>query len=209
MGTNVRSAQSTERSHLALLGPLLARLATLWETQPHAELVTALAGALRRAHASLPQTLLSLDALLCLAGASGPEREGLVRAVEAQFAAPWEGVAGFDMLEELGANAAAIKQAAAILRARTEGSATEKTWRAETIQDFVASTADSGVPWIVDGLIPEGDVVMLLAAPKVGKTLFMLFLAVCVASGRAFDGAHPVRQCPVLLVLEEDRREEV
>ena len=82
-------------------------------------------------------------------------------------------------------------------------------WASESIAEFIEKTLGVEVPWIVDGLIPEGDLVLLLGAPKQGKTLLAESLALSVASGRPFAGQFEVRKGGVLLILEEDRREEV
>jgi hypothetical protein len=82
-------------------------------------------------------------------------------------------------------------------------------WRSETIIEFLAATQAREVPFVVARLVPAGDLTLLVGAPKQGKTMLAEAMAIAVASGKPFAGEFEVRQGPVLLVLEEDRREEV
>jgi len=62
------------------------------------------------------------------------------------------------------------------------------------------------VNWAVEGLIPEGCIV-LAGKPRAGKTTFALQLALAVASGKKAFGHFPVRQSDVLYIaLEDDKR---
>ena len=59
--------------------------------------------------------------------------------------------------------------------------------------------------WIVDGLIPEGHVVLFLGQPHSTKSRFLEQLAICVASGHRFLGyeGFAVTQGSVLLIDED------
>jgi hypothetical protein len=61
-----------------------------------------------------------------------------------------------------------------------------------------------GIPYTVDGIIAAlGMLGFLIAYAKVGKTTFGLFLAACVAMGRAFLG-RPTKRTRVLVIAAED-----
>jgi len=66
---------------------------------------------------------------------------------------------------------------------------------------------DEEVPQLVDGLIGRGSTVLVAAKPKVGKTSFLLNVALNVARGTPFLG-RPVCQGPVLYVALEGNRAE-
>lgn len=59
------------------------------------------------------------------------------------------------------------------------------TLRIETVSDLVAATHEPDI-WLVDGLIEEGDQVVLSGPPKAGKSLLASQLALAVASGGRF-----------------------
>jgi len=62
------------------------------------------------------------------------------------------------------------------------------------------------VEWLWDGVFPSGGLGLLLAKPKVGKTIFAFNLAARVSRGEPFLG-KPTKKGPVLyLALEENRR---
>lgn len=57
--------------------------------------------------------------------------------------------------------------------------------------------------WLVEGIWGEGNVGMMVAAPKSFKSTFAYDLALSVASGRNFYG-HPVKQCGVAILQLEN-----
>lgn len=57
--------------------------------------------------------------------------------------------------------------------------------------------------WLVEGIWGEGNVGMMVAAPKSFKSTFAYDLALSVASGRNFYG-HPVNQCGVAILQLEN-----
>jgi hypothetical protein len=77
--------------------------------------------------------------------------------------------------------------------------------------DWHALWADDTVEeWLVEPLLPARRLVALFSAPKVGKSLFMLDLAVAVARGVSFLGHLPDRARVVLYVdFENDPRGDV
>lgn len=69
---------------------------------------------------------------------------------------------------------------------------------------------DSEEEWIVEPILPVRRLVALYSAPKVGKSLLMLELAVAVATGREVLGRTPDRPRRVLYVdFENDPRADV
>lgn len=57
--------------------------------------------------------------------------------------------------------------------------------------------------WLVEGIWGEGNVGMMVAAPKSFKSTFAYDLSLSVASGRNFYG-HPVKQCGVAILQLEN-----
>lgn len=68
-------------------------------------------------------------------------------------------------------------------------------------QDLLESPLAS-VTWLVEELIPTG-LVVLAGTPKVGKSWFCLWLAICVSTGRAFLD-HATERAGVLYLCLED-----
>ncbi len=60
-------------------------------------------------------------------------------------------------------------------------------------------TACQKADWLIDGLCRQGDIVLVTAQPKVGKSAFVLNLALAVAMGKPFLG-HQTKQTAVLLI---------
>jgi hypothetical protein len=77
-----------------------------------------------------------------------------------------------------------------------------------TAAEILAAAESPEPDWLVDGLIPTGGVVLLVARPKVGKSTLGRAVAVAVAQGKPVLGRE-VRQGPVLLVSLEDREKDV
>lgn len=66
---------------------------------------------------------------------------------------------------------------------------------------------DEEQSWLVDGLLPTSGTSMLVAKPKVGKSVTAQNLAHCVARGELFLGLKTVRGRVLYLALEEKRSE--
>lgn len=62
--------------------------------------------------------------------------------------------------------------------------------------------------WIVDGMVPDGEVTLLTGRGGVGKTLLAQQLATCVSKGLAFLG-HETVECKVMAFLCEDAPDEL
>lgn len=62
--------------------------------------------------------------------------------------------------------------------------------------------------WLVEGLIPKGEVTLLFGDGGIGKTLLAQQYAICAAAGRSWLGVQ-TRPARVMLFLCEDRIEEV
>ena len=58
--------------------------------------------------------------------------------------------------------------------------------------------------WLVDSLFPLGGIGIIGGDGGIGKSWLTLYLALCVASGRALFDHFPVKQGKVLLIDEED-----
>lgn len=70
---------------------------------------------------------------------------------------------------------------------------------------------DAAVParrWIVEGLIPHGEVTLLYGSGGVGKTLLAQQIATCVAAGTPFFG-HEVAKGRVMMFAGEDSADEL
>jgi RecA-family ATPase len=59
--------------------------------------------------------------------------------------------------------------------------------------------------WVVAGLFGVGEVVVIHADPKIGKTQFAAHLSLCVATGRDFFGRKVKQGAVLYLALEKGR----
>lgn len=66
---------------------------------------------------------------------------------------------------------------------------------------------DSPMPYVVEGFIPKGYLVIIASAPKQGKTCLATSLALAVATGTPFAGLQTVQSSVIWLSMEESRRE--
>jgi hypothetical protein len=64
------------------------------------------------------------------------------------------------------------------------------------------------IPFVIDGLLPQGGFSVLGAKPKQGKSSLSRFEAVCVSQGKPFLGRDTV-QGEVILISLEDQRQHV
>jgi AAA domain/DnaB-like helicase N terminal domain len=87
-------------------------------------------------------------------------------------------------------------------RLQQETATKRETPSALTLAEFFDQPA-TAAEWLVDGLIPEGGIVMFAGKPKAGKTSLVLDLAVCVPRGEPFLGRRVKRGRVLLLELEE------
>lgn len=72
------------------------------------------------------------------------------------------------------------------------------------------ATDDDGEEWIIEPLLPARRMVALYSAPKAGKSLLMLEIAVAIARGSEVIGSRPDRPYRVLYVdFENDPRGDV
>lgn len=78
----------------------------------------------------------------------------------------------------------------------------------ELLGDDDEGVDDVDTDWLVDELLPAGTVTFLAGEPKTRKTWVALYLAVCVASGRALFDRFPCKRGPVVVVTEEDTPKE-
>jgi|GEM_PF-6969138 len=67
----------------------------------------------------------------------------------------------------------------------------------------IANTDFPELRWVVDGIIPEG-LSVFAGQSKIGKSWFLLQMALCVASGTEFLGAFKTNQAAVLYIALED-----
>src|SRR3989339_1543600 len=58
--------------------------------------------------------------------------------------------------------------------------------------------------WLVNKLIPFNGISCISGKPKVGKSIFTIYLAICIASGIKFLDEFEVEQGGVLLISKED-----
>lgn len=72
-----------------------------------------------------------------------------------------------------------------------------------TLSDLLANPPKPP-EWLVGQLFPVGSLNVIGGDSGIGKSWMTLYLALCVASGKAFLGQLPVKQGKVLLIDEED-----
>lgn len=90
-----------------------------------------------------------------------------------------------------------------LVRDLAESGPAPATWRPSTLETIADESAGE-VPYIADGLLPAGEVTVLGAGWKTGKTLVAYRLALDVARGAAVFGRYAVKTpAPVLVVQLE------
>lgn len=179
---------------------LVSAVAERWRQGMRHQLVLHLAGALRRAGHGLDAALEALELLLWMVrDADEPQRlSDWQRAVRDTYGKPAEAVSGTVGLRDLGVS----------IPAAFSAPISESGW-VTTPAHLLASVDGPRVEWIVEGLIPQGELSLIVGPPKIGKTLLGTALAVSVAAGEPFAGKFPVRQGAVLLIMEEDQASEI
>jgi hypothetical protein len=112
-------------------------------------------------------------------------------------------------ISEAALNGAAPPDTLARLRRSVElleTSYSEPAWL-ERASDLLAEPDPGPTPFLVDDLIVEAALVQILGSWKVGKTWLILALTLAIATGKPLLGRLPVKQGPVILVVEESGRE--
>lgn len=81
-----------------------------------------------------------------------------------------------------------------------------RPWNSESWETF-RDTSNEETRWLIDGLLPEGQLVFTAAPPKKGKTWLALAKALCLATGRPLFGEYQVPEpVPTLYVALEGSR---
>ncbi len=91
-----------------------------------------------------------------------------------------------------------IKEAMAVMKQRTQTSETERL----TFEDLLDSESEA-IDWLVPGLLPVGETVLLCALPKVGKSKLAIDLAFSVATGESRFLGQETKQGKVLLITPD------
>lgn len=82
-------------------------------------------------------------------------------------------------------------------------------WYSQTFAEFVNATPSDNIPWVIEPLVPLGDITFLIGDAKTGKTELAFAMAAAVATGQPLAGRFRAEAGGVLLILEEDRGENV
>jgi DNA primase len=92
-------------------------------------------------------------------------------------------------------SATSVKEAMAAMKQRTQSPEVR-------VLDFgeLLDTSSQAVDWLVPGLLPVGESVLLYALPKVGKSKLAIDLAFCTATGESNFLGQKVKQGKVLLI---------
>src|SRR4028119_1065313 len=94
--------------------------------------------------------------------------------------------------------AGTIKEAMALMKQRTQTLETKRL----TFEDLL-DTESEAVDWLVPGLLPVGETVLLCALPKVGKSKLAIDLAFSVATGESRFLGQETKQGKVLLITPD------
>jgi hypothetical protein len=95
-------------------------------------------------------------------------------------------------------SAGTIKEAMSAMRQRTQAPKTEVL----TLEDLFNSESEA-IDWLVSGLLPVGETVLLCALPKVGKSKLAIDLAFCVATGESRFLSQETKRGKVLLITPD------
>jgi DNA primase len=95
-------------------------------------------------------------------------------------------------------SAGSVKEAMSEIKQRTIAPETE-------VLDFgeLLATSSEAIDWLVPGLLPAGETVLLCALPKVGKSKLAVDLAFCAATGESKFLGQEVKRGKVLLVAPD------
>jgi hypothetical protein len=91
-----------------------------------------------------------------------------------------------------------IKEAMAAMKQRTQTPETKRL----TFEDLLDSESEA-MDWLVSGLLPVGETVLLCALPKVGKSKLAIDLAFSVATGESRFLGQETKQGKVLLITPD------
>jgi len=94
--------------------------------------------------------------------------------------------------------AGTIKEAMALMKQRTQAPQTKRL----TFEDLLDSESEA-MDWLVSGLLPVGETVLLCALPKVGKSKLAIDLAFSVATGESRFLGQETKQGKVLLITPD------
>ena len=94
--------------------------------------------------------------------------------------------------------AGTIKEAMALMKQRTQAPKTKRL----TFEDLLDSESEA-MDWLVSGLLPVGETVLLCALPKVGKSKLAIDLAFSVATGESRFLGQETKQGKVLLITPD------
>lgn len=81
------------------------------------------------------------------------------------------------------------------------GIQTQRTLASEFVTP--SELKDVPEPYLIDDILPQGQAGLIVAPPKSMKSYFMLYMAVCVATGRDFAG-HKVKKSNVMIFQNEN-----
>jgi KaiC/GvpD/RAD55 family RecA-like ATPase len=94
--------------------------------------------------------------------------------------------------------AGTIKEAMALMKQRTQAPQIKRL----TFEDLLDSESEA-MDWLVPGLLPVGETVLLCALPKVGKSKLAIDLAFSVATGESRFLGQETKQGKVLLITPD------
>jgi len=95
--------------------------------------------------------------------------------------------------------AATLKTAMATMRVQTQ---TAESQGSISLNELFAETTEA-IEWLVPGMLPVGETVLLTALPKTGKSKLAIDLAFCVATGEERFLGEDIKQGRVLLVCPD------
>lgn len=101
-----------------------------------------------------------------------------------------------DIATRFGMSYGLIDQMIASIRQETQQNKVERL----SLHDFFNQDLQEA-DWLVPGLLPRGEMALLTAMPKVGKTLLAIDLAFCLATGKDLFLGEPVKQGKILLII--------
>ena len=100
-----------------------------------------------------------------------------------------------------GISAKDLDKAIQALKAETQKS----EFKVYDLDDFLSQGSEA-IDWIIPGLLPKGETVLLTAMPKVGKTLLAVDLAFCLATGENSFLGESHKPAKVLFVSTDESR---